>query len=137
MIEIRNKAAQTTPVAIPAAGAVVPFDTVVYTTNDLVTLSDNALSLLTPGAYSTACSAVLTNSGSADVTVSLAAYADGTAIPGASATLTVPAAGQATLTLPWILRVISAATGTADISWQISGGAVSLTNAYAQVWRMV
>lgn len=138
MILIRNNAVLTTPVAIPATLTRVPFDTVVYKTNGSLTLDDSAVAEYTPGMYDTFCQVTVSNaSSSAAATVTLQEYADGVAVPGATAIVTVAASGSAIITLPWATRVLPAAGGVAKTSWYLSGGAVNLNNAIAKVKRVI
>lgn len=137
MLLIRNKAAQTTPVAIPATATRITFDTTVESTNSNLVLSDNEVAALTEGMYSSIAEVDVSNSGSAAVTVTLTAYANGNPVPGATTTATVAASGAAALVLPWVTKVIPAQSGTAKISWYLNGGAVSLNNAKAMVSRII
>lgn len=137
MLQVINTAALTTPVAIPAGGGAVPFDTTVYSTNGAIDLKDNAILLKTPAMYHTTCEVVLKNAGDAAVTVSLQALANGKTVNGATSTETIAASATRTIVLDWAERVIPAESGTASISWTVSGGAVSLSAARAQAWRMV
>lgn len=138
MLLIRNKAAQTTPVAIPATATRISFDTTVESTNSNLVLSDNEVAALTEGMYSSIAEVDVSNSStSAAVTVTLTAYANGNPVPGATTTVTVAESGSAALVLPWVTKVIPAQSGTAKISWYLSGGAVNLNNAKAMVSRIL
>ena len=138
MLHIKNAAALQTPIAIAAPGGDVTFDTVVYSTNSAAELKGNAVLLHAPGVYDGICTITLQNEETTAATVSLQAYADGKAIPGAIDTVTIAADGaQAALSMPWPVKVVEADSGVATVSWKIIGGPVSLANAYATVRRHV
>lgn len=138
MILVYNKAALTTPVSIPAAGATIPLDTIVHQSNDGTALNDNTIQLLTVGWYDTVCELVLENtSTSAAAVITLAQYADGKAIDGAKIKVSIPASGTMTLTLPWALHIVGKAGSTANTSWHVSGAAVNLNSAVAKVFKYV
>ena len=134
MLLIRNIAATS----FTADAAQIPFDTTVLSTNDNLVLKDNSVNALSAGVYDTVCQVEVTNtSSSAAATVTLSAYADGKAIPGAVTSATIGASGQAALVLPWATKVVDAASGTAKLSWYLSGGAVSMTGAIARIQKVI
>ena len=138
MILIRNTAATTAAIAIPATLTRVPFDTVVHKTNGNLALDDSAVAEYAPGVYDTFCQVTVSNaSSSAGATVTLQEYADGVAVPGATAVVTVAASSTAVITLPWVTRVLPASSGVAKTTWYLSGGAVNLNNAIAKVVRVI
>lgn len=138
MILIRNNAATSAAIAIPATLTRVPFDTVVRKTNNSLALDDSAVAEYAPGVYDTFCQVTVSNaSSSAGATVTLQEYADGVAVPGATAIVTVAASSSAIITLPWTTRVLPASGGVAKTSWYLSGGAVNLNNAIARVTRVI
>lgn len=133
MIQIRNNAALTTPIAF-TTDAIVPFDTVDISTNGNLSLDNNRIAVNNPGVYDALCQVAVKNtSSSAAAQATLTAWADGKAIPGATVTATVASGADDSLILHSAVRVVSASAGTAHIHWQLSG-AVSLTNARAQVY---
>lgn len=139
MIHVTNKAVMTTPVATSASGTTVPFDTIVLNTNGNLDLLANTIQEKVTGVYDTICQVCVENtSTSAAATVTLKAFADGKAIDGAFVKATVPSSsGAQFLTINWPVNVVAANTGTASISWQISGGVVNIVNANATVFRHV
>lgn len=138
MLLIRNDSVLTTPVAFTTAATKIPFDTVVYNTNDNLKMDSNSVDVFASGMYDTICQVIVANtSSSAAATVTLQAYADDKEITGATATATVAASGSATISLPWANKIIPASNGTAKLSWYLSGGAVNLTNAIAKVEKIV
>lgn len=138
MLLISNRAAQTTPIAIPATATQIPFDTTVLVTNGNLALDSNNVNAVTAGIYDSVCQINVTNtSSSAAVTVTLQAYADGKAVSDATVTKTIAESAQDTLILPWVTNVITAPSGVAKLAWYLSGGAVNLTNAKARITRIV
>jgi len=133
VIQVRNNAAITTPVSVVSAGTTIPFDTVVIATNNANTLSNNAINILVSGVYATYCAVNLANSTASEVTVTLTAYADGSAITGSAITATIPANGYCEIVLPWTLHIITAPSGTANVYWVVSGATCTITNATAIV----
>lgn len=137
MLLIRNKAVVETPLPL-TTGDVIPFDTVVYATNDNTALNGNYIQFFTPGVYSTDCTVDIANTDTqAAHSCMIQEYANGVAIEGALATATIPAGGSETITFPWAVNVKAAAEGIADISWRITGTNFSLVNAVARVSKYV
>ena len=138
MLLIRNNAVLTTPLAITATATKIPFDTVVLNTNDNLSLDDSQVVESVAGLYDSECSVTLDNaSSSAAATVTLQAYADGAPVTGAKATATIAASSSGSIVLPWATKVVPAISGTAKLTWYLSGGAVNLSNAIASVKRIV
>lgn len=135
MITVRNNAALSSPVAIASVGSAVPFDTVVINTNNNASLDLNAIKIANVGVYGTHCAVTVSNAGSSDVTVTLALNAQGNPVSGASVAATVPASGTTDLIIDYPQRVISSESGTASLTWMLSGGSVNLTNAIATVFK--
>ena len=137
MLLIRNNAVLTTAKTFTATAEKIPFDTIVYNTNGNLAMDDNNVVVSAAGMYDTQCSITVSNtSSSAAAAVTLQAYADGEAIKGAKADVTIAASSTASITLPWSTNVIAAASGKAKLSWYLSG-AVNLVNASARVEMVV
>lgn len=137
MIHVINEAILTTPITTLASGTAVPFDTIVLNTNGNLALSNTVIQEKVTGVYDTICQVCVQNSGSVSANVILTAYADGSPITGAFVEASIAANDYQFLTLNWPVNVIASTSGTATISWIISGGAISLINANATVFRHV
>ena len=137
MICVRNAAVQDTPLSIAATGIIVPFDTVVKNTNKNCNLINNTIAVGVTGTYDTNCQLTLENGGTSAVMVSLQVYADGKAVDGAEATTSIAASSTAQLNFEWPVTIKTAQNGLANISWFISGGAVTLSNAVATMYKYV
>lgn len=137
MLHVRNAAVLDTPLTLASGLTPVPFDTVVHNTNGAAVLKTDVIEINNPGMYHASCEVVFENDTSAAIMTGIVLYADGEAVPGAVADISVPASGQASISLPWTVAVKAAQSGKASIGWRVLGAGASLVNAYAILWRMV
>lgn len=128
----------TTATSITTAGGVVPIGDTVYNTNPRiigVNEDENAIEFYQAGTYSVDLMATIL-AGSADATVTIKQYNDGTEVDGASATVDIPTTEYGQIVIPYAVQVKNAESGVATVGWEITtDGACTITSSNVRVSR--
>lgn len=126
MLKIKNTAGGSL-----TAGQVIPF-TLDFNTNQSTSYSDNTITINKAGYYDVSASAVISPSGTGNISMQL--YANNVAIPEAIATITPASGGTYTLNINNIERVIRDYTNVdkVKLTFKISAAA-TLVSASASV----
>ena len=135
MLRVRNNAVISTPLSVTITDTIVPFDTTDLATNDNCRLVNNTIEFTRLGYYNTELTIVLENSGSSSTDVEIVPVLNGVDKDTAFIRATIPAGATVTLSLPWIVNVIEAESGMANVSWELIGSGFTINNAYAEVYR--
>ena len=124
----------TTSTAL-TAGATVPLGANVIRTNNDASLNGNAIEIQRAGTFEALAMIVFTATAAGEVTVQM--MANGTAVPGATATVTATTGQTITLPVQATVQTRSAAPGArVPITWTINA-AGTLVSAVASVKRVI
>jgi len=117
------------------AGATVPLGANAIRTNNDASLNDNAIEIQRAGTFEALATIIYTATAAGDVTAQM--LANGTAVPGATATVTATQGQTVTLTVQGTIQTRTASPGTrVPITWTISAAGTLVSNV-ASVKRVI